>query len=45
MKLRPNFSILFYNAYINNENQFDDWFNIAMTLINNAKNYFNAEKI
>ncbi len=42
---QAQFAILyFYNAYINNESQFDDWFNVTKRLVNNAKNYFNAEK-
>jgi len=42
---QAQFSILyFYCIYINNADQFDDWFNIANRLVKNAKNYFNAEK-
>lgn len=42
---QAQFAILyFYSAYINNESQFDDWFNVSKRLVNNAKNYFNAEK-
>lgn len=42
---QADFAILyFYNKYINIEEQFDDWLSISRRLVNNAKNYYNAEK-
>lgn len=42
---QAEFAILyFYSKYMGDENQFDHWLNISRRLVNNAKNYYNAEK-
>lgn len=42
---QANFAILyFYSKYMNLEEQFEDWLSISRRLVNNAKNYYNAEK-